>query len=63
MKNNRQLATRIMECILHDMRDRRGFGDVYDSCDEEIRVEIQDSWTVLIKSILDEEEKVEEKEE
>ena len=47
------IEARIVRLILEDLNDRRGFRQAFDSCDEDIQIEIRDAWREIVKKELD----------
>lgn len=43
-------AEKIVDKILYDLCDRRGFKNTYWSCDEAVRNEIRQSWIDIVKA-------------
>jgi hypothetical protein len=47
------LASIITEAIVRDICDRRGLGQEFESCDDDIQDEIRETWTQIIQNVLD----------
>jgi hypothetical protein len=56
MTTKEMLAADITEALIQDLRDRKGFDDVYDSLDNNIKKEIASTWHEIIEGILEEED-------
>lgn len=45
---NKKQAVKIVEKIIDDLISRRGIGDEYEQCDEDVQEEIHDSWVEIV---------------
>lgn len=45
------MAQRIVAAIEDDLRDRRGLRQAFESIDDELQVEIRDTWAALVREI------------
>lgn len=43
------ISIKIVDAILADLMDRRGFRQEWDQCDDEIKIEIRDAWVRIVK--------------
>lgn len=56
LPEEKTVAERIVDSILEDLRDRRGFDHAWDDCDEEIQHEVRSMWLRIIEHHLPEED-------
>lgn len=50
-----KLATKIMNAILDDVTDRKGWRHEWDDFDEDVQQEIRETWIAIIDDILSQE--------
>lgn len=48
----KKLSAKIVERILGDLKDRRGFRQLWDEVDPATRIEIQDAWEKAVREEL-----------
>jgi len=41
-------AKQIVEALLHDFTDRKGFRQIWESCDQEVQEELRNTWKQII---------------
>jgi len=46
-------SEKIVKALISDLTDRSGFGNVWDSLDDEIQTEIKREWKNIINSVSD----------
>ena len=44
----REAAVKIVDALIEDITDRRGFSQEWDNCDEDIQQEIREQWITIV---------------